>query len=147
MTKPRFNAFAFQNPYIKSFERWSSFARNNAAMLWSAGEVIGRRTTRMAQHGATPNQDDRREMHRMVSEKQSAVAESSMAAWTQWMQSSQALWTGALFPRSGGRRTSNSATSLIDAQLRIANAAMRPLQKRVSANQRRLSGKRPSASR
>ncbi len=146
MTKPIFNARAFQNPFFKSFELWSSFTRNNATMLMSASEVIGRRTTRMAQHGAAPDANDRREMHRMVSEKQSAMAEASMAAWAQWMRSSQTMWTGALFPRSASRRPSTAATSMIDAQLKIANAAMKPLQKRVAANQKRLSGKR-SASR
>ncbi|MGI9025927.1 MAG: hypothetical protein ACR2GP_10150 [Burkholderiaceae bacterium] len=140
MTKPLFNPF--QNPFLKSFELWSSLARNNATMLWSAGEVIGRRTTRMAQHGAVPNENDRREMHRMVSEKQSAIAEASQAAWSQWMQSSQAMWTDALFAQGAARNPSNAATRLLNAQLSIANAAMKPLQKRVAANQKRLSGKR-----
>ena len=142
MTKRRSNAFSIQHPLFKSFELWSGFARNNASMLWSASEVIGRRTTRMAQHGAAPNADDRREMHRMVSEKQSAIAEASMAAWSQWMESSQAMWTEALFARGGTRRPANAATRIIDAQLAIANAAMKPLQTRVAANQKRLSGKR-----
>lgn len=146
MTKRRSSAFAIQNPFLKSFELWSSFARNNASMLYSASEVIGRRTTRMAQHGAAPNANDRREMHRMVSEKQSAIAESSMAAWSQWMQSSQSMWTQALFA-GGAARSAPSATSLVNAQLKIAHAAMRPLQKRVAANQKRLSGKRTSAGR
>ncbi len=142
MTKPLFSPSAFQNPFFKSFELWSSFTRNNAAMLWSAGEVIGRRTTRMARHGATPNADDRREMHRMVREKQSAMAEASRAAWGQWMLSSQGMWTDALFARGAARDPASAATRLIDAQLKIANAAMKPLQKRVAANQKRLSGKR-----
>ena len=142
MTKPRFNPSAFQNPFFRSFELWSSFARNNATMLWSANEVIGRRTTRMARHGAAPNADDRREMHRMISEKQSAMAESSRAAWGQWMQCSQALWSDALFARGAARNPASATTRLIDAQLKIANAAMKPLQRRVAANQKRLSGKR-----
>ena len=142
MTRPRHNAFQNQNPYFKSFELWSRLAHAQTSMLWSAGEVIGRRTTRMARHGAAPNAGDRREMHRMVSEKQSAMAESSMAAWAQWMQSSQAMWAEALLPRSAARRSSSAATSLVDAQLKIAHAALKPLQKRVVANQKRLSGKK-----
>lgn len=147
MTQPRRSAFRIQHPYFKSFELWSNFARHNAAMLWSAGEVIGRRTARMAQHGAAPNANDRREMRRMVSEKQSAMAEASIAAWAQWMQSSQAMWTEALLPRGATRRASNAATSLVDAQLKIAHAALKPLQKRVAANQKRLSGRGRSAAR
>ena len=147
MTKPFRNPFMIQNPFFKSFGLWSSLARNNASMLWSAGEVIGRRTTRMAQHGAAPNTDDRREMHRMVSEKQSAMAESSRAAWTQWMQSSQTMWTEALFARGWPRNPSSATTRIVNAQLKIADAAMKPLHKRVAANQKRLSGKRPSATR
>ena len=147
MTKPLYSAFKIQHPYFRSFELWSTFARNNAAMLWSAGEVIGRRTTRMARHGVAPNANDRREMQRMVSEKQSAMAESSMAAWAQWMRSSQAMWTEALLPRSAARRSSSAATSIVDAQLKIAHAALKPLQKRVTANRKRLSGKRPFAAR
>ena len=131
-----------QNPFLRSFELWSSFARNNATMLWSANEVVGRRTTRMVRHGAAPNADDRREMHRMISEKQSAMVESSRAAWGQWMQSSQALWSDALFAGGAARNPASATTRLIDAQLEIANAAMKPLQRRVAANQKRLSGKR-----
>lgn len=144
----RRNAYAIQNPFFKSFELWSGLARNNAAMLWSAGDVIGRRTTRMAQHGAAPNADDSREMHRMVSEKQSAMVEAGMAAWSQWMRSSQAMWTDALLnggrARRAGISTSRAAKHLVNAQLKIANAAMKPLHTRVAANQKRLSNKRTS---
>lgn len=147
MTKPRFNPSAFQNPFFRSFELCSSFARNNATMLWSANEVIGRRTTRMVRHGAAPSADDRREMQRMVSEKQSAMAESSQAAWAQWVASSQSMWSDALFAPGVALDPSHAATRLVDAQLKIANAAMKPLQRRVAANQKRLSGTPRSASR
>lgn len=147
MTKPLYRAFSIQHPYFKSFELWSSFASNNAAMLWSAGEVIGRRTARMARHGAAPNVNDRREMQRMVAEKHAAIVESSMAAWAQWMQSSQAMWAEALLPRSPAKRRSRAAKSIVEAQLEIAHAALKPLQKRVAANQKRLSGKNPFAAR
>lgn len=146
MTRRRRSAFTIHNPFLKSFELWSGLARNNATMLWSASEVIGRRTTRMAQHGAAPNAGDRREMHRMVSEKQSAMAEAGMAAWGQWMRSGQSMWTEALLSggraKSPGRATTHAATRIVDAQLKIAKAAMKPLQTRVSANQKRLSSKR-----
>ena len=83
-------------PLLASFERWSRFAADNTAMLFAAGEVIGRRTTRMAMHGIAPDATERQEMHRMVEEKQAAVLEGSIAAWNEWMRIGQASWLEAL---------------------------------------------------
>ena len=83
-------------PLLQSFERWNRFAADQTAMLWAAGEVIGRRTTTMATHGIAPNALERREMERMVEEKQSAMLEGSLAAWNEWMRVAQASWLDAV---------------------------------------------------
>ena len=83
-------------PFLQSFEHWNRFAAEHTAMLWAAGEVIGRRTTTMATHGIAPNAQERREMERMVEEKQSAMLEGSLAAWHEWMRLAQASWLDAV---------------------------------------------------
>jgi hypothetical protein len=90
------NASPLHAPLLRSFELWGRFALDNATMLMSAGEVIGRRTTQMATHGIAPNAGERREMHRMVEEKQSALVEGSLAAWGVWMHLSQSSWLEAV---------------------------------------------------
>ena len=85
-----------QLPLLQSFERWNRFAVDQTAMLLAAGEVIGRRTTTMATHGIAPNAHERREMERMVEEKQSAMLEGSLAAWHEWMRLAQASWLDAV---------------------------------------------------
>lgn len=83
-------------PLLRSFASWNRFAADHTAMLWAAGEVIGRRTTTMASHGIAPNAHERREMERMVEEKQSAMLEGSLAAWNEWMRLAQASWLDAV---------------------------------------------------
>lgn len=83
-------------PLLRSFELWNRFALDNAAMLWGAGAVIGKRTTQMAGHGLAPNDRELCEMRRMIEEKQSALLEGSMAAWREWMRLNQSGWMEAV---------------------------------------------------
>jgi hypothetical protein len=149
-------------PLLQSFELWNRFTADNAAMLWAAGEVIGQRTSRMATHGIAPDANERREMQRMVEEKQTAIFESSLAAWNEWIRLSQASWFDAL--RTTTRNslalapalmgidpfdalsstTARSMASMsrqwttLDTPLRIADAAFEPVRARVAANRKRL---------
>lgn len=158
-------------PLFRSFELWSRFALDNTAMLFAAGEVIGKRTAQMATHGIAPDAQQRREMHRMVEEKRAAVLEGSLAAWTEWMRLGQASWLetarvamrngaafaplmvgmhpgnsvarGSLYARRATTRSMASAsrqwTAPLDTQLKIAEAAFKPVRARVAANRERLS--------
>lgn len=117
--------------FYKSFERWSRFYRDQSAMLLSAGDVIGKRTAGMAAHGLNPDARELREMQTMIAEKQAAMVEGSMAAWAELMRANQAMWLAAL---RGGTGTA----SPLDSHLRIVRAAMKPMQTRVAANQKRL---------
>jgi hypothetical protein len=83
-------------PLLRSFELWSRFALDNTAMLWGAGQVIGKRTSQMATHGIAPNERELGEMRRMIEEKQAAVLEGSLAAWREWMRLSQSGWMDAV---------------------------------------------------
>lgn len=82
--------------FAHSFELWGRFAADQTAMLLAAGEVIGRRTAQMAAHGLAPDAGERREMRKMVEEKQTAVFEGSVAAWQEGMRLAQASWADAM---------------------------------------------------
>jgi len=87
---------SYHAPLQESLQRWSRFADDNAAMLFGAGEVIGKRTARMVTHGIAPNAEERLELQRMVEEKQSAMLEGSVAAWQELVRISQAGWLEAV---------------------------------------------------
>lgn len=128
-------------PFLHSFERWNRFAADQTAMLWAAGEVIDRRTTTMVTHGIAPNAKERREMERMVEEKQSALLEGSLAAWNEWMRLARASWLDALQTTMRNRLALPPVmTNLnpLDTQLRIVNAAFGPTRAAVAANRKRL---------
>ena len=82
--------------FAQSLALWNRFAADHTAMLLAASEVIGRRTAQMAAHGLAPDAGERREMRQMVSEKQSAAFEGSVAAWQEGMRLAQANWANAM---------------------------------------------------
>lgn len=82
-------------PLLRSLALWNRFAHDNVAMLRDAGEVIGQRTILMAAHGIAPDEREMREMRRMIEEKQSALLEGALAAWSEWMRQGQASWMDA----------------------------------------------------
>ena len=153
--------FAWQAAYFRSLDRWMAIAHDSTSMLWAAGDVIGMRTTRMAATAHAPSADDLAEIHRMVAEKPKAFAEAQLAAWNALLQSTQAMWadalrqstrnamalsTAALSPSPGPSlqramsRGMASAMRQLHAPLKIAEAATGPVNRRVAANRKRLSG-------
>lgn len=170
MTRPR----SARPLLLQSFERWNRFTADQMTMWLGAGEVIGRRTTAMARHGMAPDALERREMARMIEEKQAAMLEGSLAAWNEWMRLAQASWLQTIglamgrgfaldpvaldplmaatplqaiartqaYARAATTRSMTSAArqwhAPLDTQLRIANAALRPMRERVAANRKRL---------
>ena len=148
LMRPTRTTFTWHDPYSRSFALWMSIARDNASMLWSASQVIGIRTNAMA-----TGQSDAVEISRMVAEKPAAMFESSMAAWSESMRIAQTMWQDALrqsmaatalttSPVRAGKRAMHrslaSARRQMNAPLQIANAAAKPVHRRVEANRRRL---------
>ena len=86
----------YHAPLQESLALWSRFANDNTAMLFGAGEVIGKRTARMVTHGIAPNAEERLELQRMIEEKHSAMMEGSIAAWREFVRISQAGWLEAV---------------------------------------------------
>lgn len=66
--------------------------RDALAIATGAPQVIATRLARMAAHGPNPSPSDRREMHRMVSEKTQAFGDAWMAMGAQSMRMHQAMW-------------------------------------------------------
>lgn len=108
------------------------------ALLWriatEAPVVMGIRLWQMACAGAFPSANDRREMKRMTSEKVAAAAESTAAMAGQVMALNMSLamnWPMLAVDASSRRR-------FADASSRVLEKGLEPIQKRVSANSRRL---------
>lgn len=105
--------------------------RLDATTLWfEAPFVIAVRLQEMQMAALTGRTQDVTELHRMVSEKIAATAESMMAVnvalWKAAFDNTMRLMTGGL---ASGHGTA------------IASAALRPYGKRVRSNARRLSRK------
>ena len=108
--------------------------RLDAATLWfEAPFVIGLRLHEMQMAALSGKTQDVAEIHRMISEKIAASAESALAV-------NMALWRSAfdnaLRLMTGGR------ASLGHGGTAIASAALRPYGKRVRSNAKRLSRKK-----
>lgn len=105
--------------------------RLDAASLWfEAPFVIAVRLQEMQMAALTGKTQDVTELHRMVSEKMAATAESVMAV-------NMALWKAA-FDNAIRLMTGGMASGHGTA---IASAALRPYGKRVRSNARRLARK------
>lgn len=81
---------------------WWQLSLRTWEMLLASAQVIGLRSARIAQAGASPNARDRREFSRMVSEKGQAAQRSALAMMTQlpgtWTQSWLRTWQAGLMP-------------------------------------------------
>ena len=120
-----------------------SFALQAAELAVAVPQVVAHRVTRMAISGASPSARDRKEFHRMGTEKFAAFNESWNAMAVQAFRANQQL--ALAFMRSlwypwAGRRPSVRATSmrLNNAALGILGKGMAPVHRRAVANAKRL---------
>jgi len=152
--------------FMGPFQVWSRLAWKAGEMAVSSAQVIGQRSTRLMLSGPVPNARDQREFSLMGSEKGEAMLESAQAfgvraltlnqqlvtlAFKQFMTASVTLMSIAA-SRSAAESVERqgklvrdtmagsvaAASKLSGSTARIAGSAMRPVQKRVSANARRL---------
>jgi hypothetical protein len=106
--------------------------------------VVAHRTARMALAGAHPSARDRKEFSGMVAEKQIAFTQSGVAMAAQAMRAQQAWmaqWAAGLWAPWTMRSVSPLAAMqrVQAASLAIANQGLAPLQRKATANSRRLS--------
>lgn len=155
------SSFALFDPFLL----WADVGMKTAEMLYSSGQVIGKRVDRMARAGHQPNARDRREFRLMGTEKVKAAAESGLAvaarmqsanyqlmarAWQQGFANIAAMTSlaGSRSPvealsrqmslyRSLGRSQGTQARLSTDAA-RLAGAALKPVHGAATANARRL---------
>lgn len=106
-----------------------------------SARVIAERVALLSRPGAVFTARDHAEVTRMFTEKQSAAMESCMSLWSDVSRQYQKLffesWT-ALFTGSY-QRVAHAARTLPDASLSSTQRALKPYQRRASANARRLS--------
>jgi hypothetical protein len=107
----------------------SRLGRQTVALAFAAPEVMAHRMARLALAGPTPSARDRREFHRMGAEKVAAFYESWNAMSLAMFR---AFWSFALSPWQWGSPRARRAGS------NVLAAGLAPLQRRATANARRL---------
>jgi hypothetical protein len=138
--------------------RMNRHARGTAARLaglsFAVPTVVALRTSRMLAAGATPSAADRREMHRMTSEKVRAFSASYYAMAARWQRMQIESWLALTrFAFDACTRPwwiATSATRARGASRRrverawhdIVDAGLAPLHRTATANARRLSRRR-----
>ena len=110
---------------------YSKPTRTLSKLSIDAPEVIVARMQMFAMPGAMLSARDRTEFARMYLEKQAAAVESCLSLWQNSMQVCQRAWTDLML---GQLATGPSAASVAN----MTDTALRPYQKRASANARRL---------
>ncbi len=132
------------------FAMWTTLATQSAETLLASGEVITRRSQRMALAGANSGANDRREMGRMVQEKVDASTESAQAMTvqaTRLYQASMMQWFDLANRQAEafcGVGTSPrlsadvAAKKTIQAAAQIATAGLAPFHRRATGNAKRL---------
>ncbi len=159
---------ARKSSYLNPFSLWTDLAMQTTGMMLASAEVIGHRTTRMAQASIPPNAKDAAEFTLMGQEKMEAATESMQAAVLSMMAFSPfaamkmfnemsavhadlfnlatssslpvAISRNQKFGRSM-RRAAHSAATLSDQTANAALDTLKPIHSRATANARRL-GKR-----
>lgn len=120
---------------------WRIAARHWTAIATSSPLVISERVRSAAAAGARPTARHQAEMTRMVVEKGEAVSESAMALWLAALHSQQLAWQRAW---RGGRAVPVPADfALAASTARKLGRSLDPVSRRVTANAKRLSARKP----
>jgi len=128
-------------------EAWSNYCLKASQLFWSSSEVIARRGLLYAFPGTANALAP--EFDRMVSEKSAAATEMWTAMFTKSTQLAPTLawklWANLLIPRSpitSAASVQSTHTALGNATLNVIKTGMRPVQKRVTANAKRLKSRK-----
>lgn len=129
--------------------RSKSLAAQTIDLGIAAPQVIAHRVARMAIAGASPSARDRKEFHRMSTEKIGAFSEAWSAMAVEALLANQRLalsymqsmWFPWLSARSGAK---SAARQLNDAALGVLGKGMAPIRRSAVANAKRL--RRPKRS-
>ncbi len=113
------------------------------ALSFAVPPVVAHRTARMALAGTRPSPRDRKEFTGMVAEKQIAFSQAGMAMAAQALRAQQAWmtqWAAGWWTPWTLRPASPLAAMqrLQEASLAIANQGLAPLQRKATANSKRL---------
>ena len=128
---------------IRRPRKSKSLSAQAAALAVAVPQVIVHRAIRMAMAGASPSARDRKEFHRMGTEKVAALTESWNAMAVQTFRANQqlalsymqSLWFPWLSPMSSAKSASRQ---LSNAALGILGKGMAPIRRRAVANAKRL---------
>jgi hypothetical protein len=119
-----------------------SLAVQTMALGVAVPQVIAHRVARMAIAGASPSARDRKEFHRMGTEKVAAVNEAWNAMAFEAFRANQQLALSFMqslwFPWVHPKRRKSASRQLSNAALGILGAGMAPVRRRAVANAKRL---------
>lgn len=123
--------------------RSKSLAAQTIELGFAVPQVIAHRAARMAMAGATPSARDRKEIHRMSTEKMLAFNEAWTAMAMQAVLENQKLALSMMqsvwFPWLRTTASAGSASQqLSDAMLGVLGKGMVPFRRRAVANAKRL---------
>ena len=132
------------------FSIWLDLAARSAEMYGASGEVVAKRTQRMAKMGPNPEASDQREMKRMVDEKADAASESLEAMGASIATAYQRMMirgmdrmmrnaTSMMLGGKPGRMTVGlTLTEVATTAAKVAKAGMTPYHRRATSNAKRL---------
>jgi len=133
--------------YAQPLEAWSNYCLKASQLFWSSSEVITRRGLLYAFPGSANALNP--DFDRMVSEKGAAATEIWTAMFARSTQLAPMLawklWANMFMPRSSITSTASAHaanTAVGNATLNVIKAGMRPVQKRVNANAKRLKSRK-----
>ena len=135
--------------HARSLQAWGIYCMRASHLFWSSGEVIARRGLLYAFPESANVLDP--DFDRMVSEKSVAATEMWTAMIAKSTQLGPALgwkiWSNMFMPNSAGyadmgTQATQGAIGNANAALSVMKAGMRPVQKRVTANAKRLKSRK-----
>jgi hypothetical protein len=119
-----------------------SLAAQTVELGFAVPQVIAHRAARMVIAGASPSARDRKEFHRMGTEKITALNEAWTAMGVQAFRANQELALSFMqslwFPWARPRSVKSASRQLSNAALGILGKGMAPLRRRAVANAKRL---------
>lgn len=120
-------------------------AKQALGLSLAVPQVVAHRVGRMAAAGSRPSARDRKEFKQMGAEKVAAFYESWAAMGTAALRAQQSMWLSmmrgaALAPWNLARPASllPSAATMTEHTLRIVSQGLAPVQRRATANAKRL---------
>lgn len=121
----------------------NSIAAKSAELAFAVPQVVAHRLTRMALAGPAPGKEDRREINKMIAEKQAAFSQAWIAMANETLRANHSIATSMLgsfmFPQAGSQSsTASISRKMQSAATSIVAKGLAPIHRTAIANAKRL---------